>query len=377
MQNGLASAGGSEASGARRRRAARACGPLAAALAGAALRARGAEGSLSLVDFAALPARGGGWLVERGPLLARASRERDLLRDAPAPRDERLLTLSGVDFDRGTTEPALAAATFRGAMPACAHFRDVRFAPLPGTRDEAERVSRAWARSNAGAENALLGADATEAAFKQLAPQATRIHLATHGFVLGAGCAGGSNGTRGIGGLAPSAGAARAAGIDLLSHPTTTFTRVAPASAENPLRLAGLALAGANARDRAAERGGEDGVLTAEEIASLDLSAARDVVLSACDTGLGQLADGEGVLGLERAFRIAGAGNLVISLWPVADEATAAWMERYWSARLAEGAEPAAAVRAADRARLADLRARGQGTHPARWAGFVASGAGR
>ncbi len=379
MRDGLASAGGSEREAVRAGAAlrARVWDPLAAALAGATRVRVVPEGSLSLVDFAALPAPGGGWLVERGPLLARASRERDLLRDAPAPRDERLLTLSGVDFDRDAAEPALAAAGFRGVMPACAKFRDVRFAPLPGTRDEAERVSRAWARSNAGAEDALLGADATEAAFKQLAPQATRIHLATHGFVLGSGCAGEADGTRGIGGLAPSAGAPRAAGIDLLSHPTTTFTRVAPASAENPLRLAGLALAGANARDHAAERGGEDGVLTAEEIASLDLSAARDVVLSACDTGLGQIADGEGVLGLERAFRIAGAGNLVISLWPVADEATAAWMERYWRARLAEGAEPAAAVRAADRARLAELRARGRGTHPARWAGFVASGAGR
>lgn len=349
--------------------------PLERSLAGVARVRVVPEGSLALVDFAALPARAGGWLAERGPLLARISRERDLLRADEPAAGEALLAVGGVDFEHADDAVPLAASAFRGAAPTCAAFRDVRFAPLPGAEREAKRVMELWRASGREGGHLLQGATADERAFKKLAPTATRLHLATHGFVLAPGCAGEAAGARGIGGLAPSAPESRPVTLDLLSHPTSTFTRTSPASAANPLRLAGLALAGANARET---RGpdDEDGVLTAEEIASLDLSRVRDVVLSACDTGLGQLADGEGVLGLERAFRTAGAANLVLSLWPIADDATAAWMERYWRERLDSSAEPAAAVRAASLARLAELRRTGASTHPARWAGFVASGAG-
>src|SRR5439155_8048744 len=81
--------------------------------------------------------------------------------------------------------------------------------------------------------------------------------------------------------------------------------------ARNPLALSGVVLAG-----------GE--LLTAEAVAGLNLDALDLVVLSACDTGLGEVAGGEGVLGLQRAFHIAGAKNVVASLWKVDDEATAA-----------------------------------------------------
>ncbi|MCC6651910.1 MAG: CHAT domain-containing protein, partial [Candidatus Eisenbacteria bacterium] len=111
-----------------------------------------------------------------------------------------------------------------------------------------------------------------------------------------------------------------------------------------------------------------------EEISALDLSRVREVVLSACDTGLGDIAAGEGVLGLQRAFRLAGARSLVMSLWPVDDRATRDWMNEYYASRLDGGAGVAASVRAADLARLAKLRAAKQPTPPSAWAGFVPLG---
>jgi CHAT domain-containing protein len=101
--------------------------------------------------------------------------------------------------------------------------------------------------------------------------------------------------------------------------------------------LSGLVLAGAN---RPPQPGVDDGLLTAEEVASLNLPGVELAVLSACETGLGPLAAGEGVLGLQRAFQVAGTRTVVASLWKVNDQATRALMERFyenlWSKRLSK-----------------------------------------
>jgi CHAT domain-containing protein len=189
----------------------------------------------------------------------------------------------------------------------------------------------------------LTGAEANEAMFKAAAEGRRILHIATHGFFESENCA------------APEGGPVFA--ID-----------------ENLLLVSGLALAGANRREEVKNpEAGEDGILTAEEIANLDLAGVEWVVLSACETGVGRVQSGEGVLGLRRAFEVAGAGTLIMSLWSVEDAATREWMRALYSARL-EGLSTAEAMRRASLEVIEARRRAGRGAHPFYWGAFVAAG---
>src|SRR5262249_29612401 len=206
---------------------------------------------------------------------------------------------------------------------------------------------------------------ANERAFKRAAPGHRVLHLATQGFFLGAECSPASNGTRSVGGLA-------AAGNGDAGSPKRTN----PASAalhENPLLMSGLALAGANRRATAGPDD-DDGILTAEEVAAMNLAGVEWAVLSACDTGLGEVKNGEGVFGLRRAFQVAGVRSVIMSLWSVDDEATRLWMRALYQGPLPRHLNTAEAVRAAGLSALRERRAKSQNTHPFFWAAFVAAG---
>jgi CHAT domain-containing protein len=150
------------------------------------------------------------------------------------------------------------------------------------------------------------------------------------------------------------------------------------------LLLSGLVLAGAN---RQAKAGEEDGILTALEVAELDLSGLDLVVLSACETGLGEEAGGEGLLGLQRAFQVAGARSVVASLWSVGAEPTRALMVTF-DEKLWDENKPLARIEALRQAQLLMLRQgrkramvrsakeadRNKPLPPFYWAAFVLSG---
>jgi CHAT domain-containing protein len=228
----------------------------------------------------------------------------------------------------------------------------IRFGALPETGAEADAVSRLWREHRKPDADVaeLVGPAATEEAFKRLAPGRRVLHLATHGFALGADAAAGPEGSRGIGGV----GAGER-----------------PADERIAALVPGLALAGANAPASASR---DDGFLTAEEITAMDLSSVEWAVLSACETGLSDPHAVEAVQGLHRAFRRAGARTVIMSLWAVDDAATGAWMRRLYQARLVDHASTAESVRAACREMLRERRAAGLDTHPFRWAAFVATG---
>jgi len=319
------------------------------------------DGPVSFVNLAALPsAEEGRYLVEDDLTFHRLTSERNLVTTRSAPRGDGLLAFGGANFDEGERESSAGARPiYRGPRPACRELREAHFEPLDHTEAEAREVAALYEGPRAGAgERAPLvrtGARATEEAFKRLAPGRRVVHLATHAFFLDEACLAPPAGSRGIGGLVPEESDAGAS---------------APSS---PLLRSGLVFAGVNAR-ASARADEDDGVLTAEEITALDLSSVEWVVLSGCDTGLGAVVPDEGVDGLCRAFHVAGADIVIMSLWPVEDEAARAWVQALYESHLVDGRSAAEAVRAASITLLEARRAKGLPTHPGTWAAFVASG---
>jgi CHAT domain-containing protein len=217
----------------------------------------------------------------------------------------------------------------------------VFFQPLPGAGREALEIKAVLTEAAV-----LLREQATETAVKRAkAPRV--LHIATHGFFLG----------------------------DQEAPPTETHggdsqrlsmrLRKWAAKTENPLLRSGLALAGANER----RSGDDDGVLTALEVASLDLWGTRLVALSACDTGVGEVKNGEGVYGLRRALALAGSETQVLSLWPVSDKETRRLMAGYYR-RLLKGEGRGEALRQIQLGMLKDAKLR----HPYYWANFMQAG---
>jgi CHAT domain-containing protein/Tfp pilus assembly protein PilF len=312
------------------------------------------DGALHLVSFGALPTTTSRYLVETGRLIHYLSAERDLVpTEARRQAGGGLLALGGPAFDESGQAPVASKAFFRGARSACSDFQSMKFDPLPASLKEVDEVVTLWNRAHARTPETirLTGAAASESAFKSEAAGRRVLHLATHGFFLGGRCASG---------LDPPAA----------STPAGASAKIAR---ENPLLLSGLILAGANRRNAAA-LDQEDGVLTAEEVAALNLSDVEWAVLSGCDTGAGEVRAGEGVFGLRRAFQVAGAKTVIMSLWPVEDQATRQWMTTLYEGRLMKKLGTAEAVREASLAVLRQRRAKGLGSHPFYWAAFVAAG---
>jgi CHAT domain-containing protein len=135
------------------------------------------------------------------------------------------------------------------------------------------------------------------------------------------------------------------------------------------LLRSGLALAGVNTwlQHGQLPAEAEDGLLTAEDVSGMDLLDTELVVLSACETGLGEVRTGEGIFGLQRAFILAGARTLVMSLWKVDDEATRLLMEEFYRRVLAGQGR-------ADAVREAQLAVRAKYPDPYYWGAFVCLG---
>ena len=298
------------------------------------------DGLLNLLPFAALRDSKGRYLVEDYRFAYLAS-GRDLVaaQDKFAAPQSDLFIAANPDFDvRIGVAGKEGDGTPRRRDPQVSMFER-----LPGTEREAHAVAR-LVPGPTERRQVLLGASATEAALK--AARAPRIlHLATHGFFL-----------EDLP-LGPDAERARKNGG------YTTY--------ENPLLRSGLAFAGANHASSAAQ--GDDGILTALEITDLNLDGTELVVLSACETGVGEVRNGEGVFGLRRAFMLAGVRNLMMSLWPVADEVTASQMQAFY--RYMSAMAPAEALRQAQRQTIEELKKQHGFAPPMLWAPFFLQGA--
>ena len=205
---------------------------------------------------------------------------------------------------------------------------------LPGTLTEVNKIKG----MTTGKSTVITGTIAKEERFKQLDGKSPAVlHVATHGFFY----------------PEPSKDAVAA----------QTLNRFM--GAKDPMLRAGLALSGANIGwDSTQIKGSkEDGILTAYEISVMDLSKTKLVILSACETGLGDIQSGEGVYGLQRAFKLAGVDYLIMSLWQVPDQETQVFMELLYNNAL-KGMPIEEAFRATQ-------LAMSQKYDPYQWAAFV------
>lgn len=305
--------------------------PLRPEFAGAKLLLVVPDGEVNLIPFAAFPDGDGYWL-DHGPVIHTLSSERDLVPEESTSTKSGLVAIGNPEFNRASDSNGqlLAAATpgtTRSATLSCDEFKQVEFHPLPESALEVQDIAAQWQAAKLPGEAAqLLGADATRDSFLREAVRGRVLHVATHAFLLSKSCGDG-----------------------------------------NPLLHSGLVFAGANSSR-------ESSILTAQQIASMDLSGVSWAVLSACNTGAGELHDGEGVLGLQRAFRVAGARSVIMTLWPVDDDMSRRYMHELYAERFGRGASTADSIWSASRKLLADRRAAGLSTHPWYWAGFVGSG---
>jgi CHAT domain-containing protein len=303
------------------------------------------DGELNLLPFQALVDERNHYLVESYGFTYLTS-GRDLLHMQVARESKSApLVIANPAFGESAPEQNAKATSQRAepkakrrSVTAARSLSELYFAPLGGTALEADAIRKFFPDANL-----LTGEGATKAALKQtVAPRV--LHFATHGFFL----------------QSPHTVAdddARAA----------TATRVAAAAeSDNPLLRSGLALAGANQRGVATA---EDGILTALEASGLNLWGTKLVVLSACDTGLGEVHNGEGVYGLRRAFVLAGAESLVMSLWPASDYSTRSLMTTYYR-NLKQGLGRGEALRQVQ----LDMLRRDPRLHPFYWANFIQSG---
>ncbi|NEU73123.1 CHAT domain-containing protein [Hassallia byssoidea VB512170] len=289
------------------------------------------DGQLTLIPFEALKDEQNKYLIQRYAFSYLTS-GRDLLRfQLPTNSRSNPVVFANIDYDQ--QEIATASAVRGSENRRSADLASLQFPSLDNTLEEANKIKGIFSDTKI-----ISGKQATEAVIKQL--QAPSIlHLATHGFFV------------------PD------------QQQDLVETRlIASLHLENPLLRSGLALAGINNRTKALSNT-NDGVLTALEVAGLNLRGTQLVVLSACETGLGDVKVGDGLYGLRRALVIAGSQSQVLSLWIVDDAGTKDLMVKYYQ-NLKAGKGRHEALR---EAQMNLLKTPGY-EHPYYWASFVPSG---
>ena len=266
------------------------------------------DGELSFVSFATLVGPDDKFVGEKYSVRYVAS-GRDLLREFKASDNSQTNVYANPDFggktsasaERGGYNIALRAIEIRD-------LQNVSLPSLPGTAAEAAALEKLFGNS----VKVFLGPNATKAELRQVnSPHI--LHLATHGFFL------------------PEIDFGKS--TDRLQP----GQEIPKGKLVNPMHRSGLALAGGQTTLAAWARGEvppieNNGIVTAEEVGGLKLDGTSLVVLSACDTGLGEARAGEGVMGLRRGFIQAGAQNLLMTLWPISDKITVKIMMDFYEA---------------------------------------------
>ena len=300
--------------------------PLEVALEGKTKLFISPDGALNLLPFGALMDPAGRYLI-RSRTITYLTSGRDLLRQAsPSKSQSKTTIFANPVFG---TSGAKTTSGLRGRRSV--DFQSMSWESLPATDQEADALA-----SVIPGAVIYRGREATEERLKSIKGPSV-LHIATHGFFL-----------------SPER-EEETVGRKAVSQPSS--------GSENPLLRSGLILAAPQGGGR------DDGILTALEAAGLDLEGTSLVVLSACDTAVGDITLGEGVHGLRRALVVAGARSLLMSLWKVDDEATKHLMASYYR-KLARGEPPSSALRQVQLSMSRHPRF----SHPSYWAAFIPVG---
>jgi CHAT domain-containing protein/tetratricopeptide (TPR) repeat protein len=269
------------------------------------------SGTLHQVAFAAIP-------VEKNKFLRDVYRLEQLSSTAALiEKKESFFTVSnlvlfgGIDFDKGDESILLNYYNTSTRSYSIQQKRSGKWSYLPGTKEEVEAIARLAKSKKVRVVRTFSGDLATEACFKEMAGKNSPeiLHIATHGFFF----------------PDPQQSLKSA---DVSSANSTNVE-----ASENPLFRSGLIMAGGNQawQGESIKDGAEDGILFAYEVSGLVFSNTKLIVLSACETGLGDVKGSEGVFGLQRAFRASGATYLVMSLWKVPDAESSEFMQNFYS----------------------------------------------
>lgn len=298
-------------------------------------------GLLNRVAFKALPFDSAHFLIDRYELIQLLS-TRTVAFPHPAFTAPASVSIWGnILYDGHDTTPSMDVNEFQKSevVLTTQQRKGGHWKPLPGTGQEMDSLDNLF--RNVGTHIHLAsGINATEDNFYALDGNSPQVlHIATHGYYQ--------------------------------EKKANTFLKKSTGgnafkSQDNPMFRSGLILAGGNAawENEKKSKGKEDGILTAYEIAQLDLSKTKLAVLSACNTALGQVVGKEGVIGLQRAFRMAGVEQMIISLWPIPDKQTTELMVLFYKSWLG-GQSTTAALRSAQ------LHIKEKYPSPYYWAGFV------
>lgn len=250
------------------------------------------------------------------------------------PMPKSALLAGNPDFNKSAAVPQQQVASVEKTRSPYDFF----LSDLPATKEEVEGISGILKQAGLTV-TVLTGAEANETNVRKVHSPGI-LHLATHGFFM----------------------------KDVSKTALLTASAFEKEYYRNPMLRSGVFFSGANIQPDAAQSGRpDDGMLTAMEAMNLDLSGTSLVVLSACETGLGEVQNGEGVFGLQRAMRLAGASGVMMSLWPVSDETTMELMKEFYKLWMQNGDAYAAF-------RQAQLNVRQKYPEPVYWGAFVMMG---
>jgi CHAT domain-containing protein/Flp pilus assembly protein TadD len=254
------------------------------------------DGLTHQIAFSRLILPDGRFWVQR-QTLCRIQTSRDLMdQNKTISNQGTLVAMGGIDFDHfpdikitASDQKTADAATHKSIQRMAK--RNEAFKPLPFSKKEIHQIAPYYQARWKKTPQLFKETNASEYQIKHLDTPPHVLHLSTHGFYLSA------------------------------SEDRT----------ERPMMLSGLALAGSNLGLKGQkDKGNEDGILFAIEVAGLNLSGTELVVLSACDTGKGAIDKSEGVYGLLRAFRLAGAHDVMMTLWPLYDQSSSEFLSYFY-----------------------------------------------